>query len=73
MLGVPFPHCVLGVPLYFGVPKIFGGTSNLSFTLCGGRKMPRNVANVLSNFVEVAAGGDLPWDFLAFFASSLEN
>ena len=29
MLGVPFPQCVLGVPLYLGVPKIFGGTSNL--------------------------------------------
>ena len=29
MLGVPFPHCVLGVPVYLGVPKIFGGTSNL--------------------------------------------
>ena len=29
MLGVPLPHCVLGVPVYLGVPKIFGGTSNL--------------------------------------------
>ena len=27
-LGVPSPVCAQGVPLYLGVPRIFGGTFN---------------------------------------------